>query len=110
MNKEQAKEWLPLIQAAVDGKALQLKVFAWVEGQLTINWIDVCGDIDFQISPSRLRIKPTPLKAWYRVALYKNGTVGLFTVGDDLESVTRATHFSQWLTKKVWYEMPEDES
>ncbi len=53
MNREQAKELLPIIQAFAEGKHIQLK-------DLTGNWIDV-NFINVEIcNPNYYRIKPEP--------------------------------------------------
>jgi hypothetical protein len=49
MNKQNAKEYLPLVQALADGKTIQLKInHCW-------------EDLD---CPTQFRIKPEPRRAW----------------------------------------------
>ena len=53
MNRQQAKDMLPIIQALAEGKHIQLK-------DLTGNWIDV-NFINVEIcNPNYYRIKPEP--------------------------------------------------
>ena len=54
MNKDNAKDYLPLVQALAEGKVLQYFPDGW-EG-----WID-CDDVNFCIDASKFRIKPEPL-------------------------------------------------
>lgn len=53
MNRKQAKELLPIIQAFAEGKTIQY----YYEGE---GWIDVSPDraVDFSNNPSKYRIKP----------------------------------------------------
>lgn len=52
MNRKQAKELLPIIQAFAEGKIVQFKsAFG--------NWTD-CDDVLFNYSPKDYRIKPEP--------------------------------------------------
>lgn len=58
MNQEQAKAWLPLIQAAAEGKTLQrLKI---KQGTFETVWCDIEDDLNFTFlnDMSRIRIKP----------------------------------------------------
>lgn len=52
MNREQAKELLPIIQAFAEGKTIQV--------QEDIDWCYLGNDADFNLNPSRYRIKPSP--------------------------------------------------
>lgn len=52
MNREQAKELLPIIQAFADGKTVQFK-------NSFEDWID-CDNIMFNRPPKDYRIKPEP--------------------------------------------------
>ena len=113
MNQNQAKEWLPLIQAAAEGKTLQLKVFEWVEGQLVVDWVETYGDVDFQTSPSRWRIKPDPKKQWYRMALIKDASgfrVSAINSDDGGKIAEKTNVFHSWLTDWIEYELPEGEA
>lgn len=52
MNRQQAKELLPIIQAFAEGKTIQV--------QEDIDWRYLGDEIDFNFSPQRYRIKPDP--------------------------------------------------
>ena len=59
MNRERAKELLPIIQAFAEGKTVQAKKLAG-EG-----WIDINNFIDFFDADEReWRIKPEPREFW----------------------------------------------
>lgn len=52
MNKFDAKDYLPLVQALVDGKTIQYKLGenSWSTG----------GEVDFTLPANQYRIKPEP--------------------------------------------------
>lgn len=52
MTRENAKELLPIIQAFAEGKTIQV--------QEDIDWCYLGNDADFNLNPSRYRIKPEP--------------------------------------------------
>lgn len=52
MNREQAKELLPIIQAFAEGKTIQIRE--------DIDWCYLGNEADFNLSPQRYRIKPEP--------------------------------------------------
>lgn len=52
MTRENAKELLPIIQAFAEGKTIQV--------QEDIDWCYLGNDADFNLNPSRYRIKPSP--------------------------------------------------
>lgn len=52
MNREQAKELLPIIQAFAEGKTIQVRE--------DIDWCYLGNETDFNLSPQRYRIKPEP--------------------------------------------------
>lgn len=52
MNRQQAKELLPIIQAFAEGKTIQV--------QEDINWCYLGNNADFNLSPQRYRIKAEP--------------------------------------------------
>lgn len=58
MNKENAKDYLPLVQALANGKVIQVEV----DGK----WIDMKGELHFSAIPSDYRIKPEPREIWVR--------------------------------------------
>lgn len=57
MNRIQAKQLLPIIQAYAEGKTIQVKIQGDSKG--TEEWQDVIN-LDFDIIPSCYRIKPEP--------------------------------------------------
>ena len=50
MNKENAQEFLPLVQALAHGKTLQIDGLA--------GWVDLSEEINFEFDPKDYRIKP----------------------------------------------------
>ena len=52
MNRQQAKELLPIIQAFAEGKTIQV--------QEDIDWCYLGNNADFNLSPQRYRIKTEP--------------------------------------------------
>lgn len=52
MNREQAKELLPIIQAFAEGKTILV--------QDGIDWCYLSNESDFNLNPQRYRIKPEP--------------------------------------------------
>lgn len=65
MNKDNAKDYLPLVQALAEGKVIQVTMDA---GR---SWKDV-DSTDFAMSPNWYRIKPEPREVW--VTFNANGT------------------------------------
>lgn len=57
MNKNNAKDYLPLVQALAEGKTLQVK--RWRSGA----WEDR-DEVLFCTSPENFRIKPEPIERW----------------------------------------------
>ena len=57
MNKDNAKDYLPLVQALADGKVIQGRLF------ILNPWKD-CAHPDFTMDPSNYRIKPEPREIW----------------------------------------------
>lgn len=53
MNREQAKELLPIIQAFAEGKTILV--------QEDIDWRYLGNESDFNLNPQRYRIKPEPM-------------------------------------------------
>ncbi len=64
MNKDNAKDYLHLVQALVEGKTVQYRLLGgkWSTG----------GDFDFSLPPDQYRIKPEPREIW--VNEYPSGT------------------------------------
>ena len=57
MNRERAKELLPIIQAFADGKTIQAKKIA------STGWIDVDNYLDVS-TDHEWRVKPEPREFW----------------------------------------------
>ena len=60
MTKETVKEFLPLVQALVEGKTIQFKA--------SDEWTD-CADTSFAYPASFYRIKPEP-KEWFEARMH----------------------------------------
>ena len=56
MNKDNAKDYLPLVQALAEGKTIQYN-------SLDTGWMEPI-DISFSRTPENYRIKPEPLECW----------------------------------------------
>lgn len=54
MTREEAKEWLPIIQAWAEGKTIQYQIN---QGS---RWTDIINDLCTSNPPSNYRIKPEP--------------------------------------------------
>lgn len=80
MNKNNAKEYLPLVQALAEGKTLQVNRMG--EGNPP-KWLDLTshdGEVQFSCEPKFYRVKPEPRRYW-RV-LTKDGAI---VVGSELK-------------------------
>lgn len=118
MNKEQAKAWLPLIQAVAEGKTIQERNM----GIGLIYWRDIHSLTPelMKYEPHYFRIKPEPKKQWYRVALLKNREGTFFTLNADSSEPYKEPEkafieeygkdFVGWLTDRIEYELPEGEA
>lgn len=102
MNKDTAKDYLPLVQALAEGKTIQYKL---EDGE----WADVPQPI-FNEEVSSYRIKPEPKKQWYRVALFKDGSTD--TADNLMHEVILKDHknFVRWLTYRIEYILPEGDA
>ncbi len=56
MNREQAKELCPIVQAFGEGKTIQNNLHSHVEEE----WMDGGDDMEFNMPPENYRIKPEP--------------------------------------------------
>lgn len=105
MNKDNAREYLPLVQALAEGKTIQ-ELYYPEKGEES--WVCVGNDCSFFRPPHCYRIKPEPVKGWYRVALLGVG-VGQYTYTvEDEESeeyVGGGIDFVRWLTDRIEYEV-----
>lgn len=112
MNKDTAKDYLPLVQALAEGKTIQV-----------INsdgsWTDLINFVMME-DASKYRIKPEPKKQWCRMYLVK-GVIG--NTGEcfysaialnghirELEDVEKSPIFVRWLTDRIEYTLPEGDA
>lgn len=96
MNKENAKDFLPLVQALANGKTIQ--------GNHKIDgWSDLENVKFDDNNTSNYRVKPEPVKQWYRVAEF-SGMGCIIVENADAETTTsRAIRFIRWLTDRIYY-------
>lgn len=101
MNKDNAKDYLPLVQALAEGKTLQYVVLG--------KWFDLQDENLEHFRPAALRIKPEPVKGWYRVARFRQvpGLSHMALVQTERgESLTMGQpDFVEWLTDRIEYEV-----
>lgn len=85
MNKDNAKDYLPLVQALADGKTIQFRNYLG-------EWSDV-QEVSFTAANSRYRIKPEPIERW-GVA----NEVGRFvtTYDDESQAKRRVAGLARW--------------
>lgn len=111
MNQEQAKAWLPLIQAVAEGKTIQtLKL-----GMNGISWGD-CGlylgyDEMARLDPKCFRIKPEQKKQTYRVALKRTDNIFYPIIAEQPHEeavIQTGSNFVEWLTDRIEYTLPEE--
>ena len=103
MNKDTAKDYLPLVQALAEGKTIQK--FSDGDG-----WEDVRSP-SFE-SPAKLyRIKPEPKKGWYRVGLFSHqlgcNPLGIVQCDSEEQRYEECRQFVRWLTDRIEYTLPE---
>jgi len=99
MNEDNARDYLPLVQALAEGKTIQL--FSDGDG-----WEDIRSPI-FDRPAKLYRIKPEP--KWIRLGLFEQGTI----VVEDCESEKRCARnpiFVRWLTDRIEYTLPEGDA
>lgn len=63
MNKNNAKDYLPFVQALVEGKTIQVNVGECTERGFVDKWVDAMSELSFVGKPSQYRIKPEPVWA-----------------------------------------------
>lgn len=61
MNKDNAKDYLPLVQALSEGKVIQYK---FQKSDNSYAWIDLESIVDFCTPAEFYRIKPEPREIW----------------------------------------------
>lgn len=85
MNKSNARDYLPLVQAMAEGKVIQ----EWSYGEACEKvWTDV-DIVECSGKPSRYRIKPEPREIW--VNHYNEG-LKLYQVCDSPQEASRCAH------------------
>ena len=116
MNKENAKEYLPLVQALAEGKTIQ-------SGQIggsDRHWVDNLN-VEFSNPPAFYRIKPEPKKDWARLALLKDEKEyfsgrAYKDMGESEDEIIKGledlycAHFIRWLTDRIEYTLPEGDA
>ena len=99
INKNNAIECILKLQALLDGKTLQFNDCG--------HWYDVSASAA-SIDPSdllKMRIKPEPKTAWYRVAETNFGPITANSKEDEI--IMQASGFKRWLTDRITYEVTE---
>ena len=86
MNKDNAKDYLPLVQALSEGKVIQYK---YQKSDKSYAWIDLESAVDFCMPADRYRIKPEPREI--SVNHYNEG-LKLDHVCDSLQEAIRRSH------------------
>lgn len=66
MNKDNAKDYLPLVQALAEGKVVQINT---ADG-----WEDLTAEISLCFAPDQYRIKPEPRELWVVIDNDNDGT------------------------------------
>lgn len=112
MNKDNARDYLPLVQALAEGKTLQKRITGFSEDR----WEDVINAI-FSEPESYYRIKPELKKQSYRVGLFKDDEGIFFTYSVDeiinfhvYEAYETKKTFVRWLTDRIEYTLPEGDA
>lgn len=102
MNKDNAKEYLPLVQALAEGKTIQYQPLG--ENLCTSRypkgiWSDIIGEVNFIYEAKFYRIKPQPieLEFWYK------DTAGAYcpTHSEDEESYWTSRGYRKIKVKEV---------
>lgn len=98
MNKENAKEFLPLVQALIAGKTIQYC------SRIDDQWKDVL-EVSFSSERARYRIKPERIKKkmWYHPG--SNITTGLYPVAANAFTHENWTE-SGWKIVEVEFDAP----
>jgi len=103
MNKDNARDYLPLVQALAEGKTIEFL-------NSNAQWED-CEYPSFNQMPVRYRIKPEPKKIHLNIAFHKDksGYWCRLVTGNtvtDLARVEQSDSFVKWLDH-LEYELPE---
>lgn len=92
MNKDNAKYYLPLLQALAEGRTLQHAGPKW-------EWVDLADEVSFNYSPNCYRIKPEPKEIW--VVEHNGGLFDEFTTKAEAEHLSVACHSRLALYREV---------
>lgn len=82
MNKYNAHEYLPLVQALADGKTIQIKTTEWED-------FEEYENIKFDEDPSLYRVKPKPRT----FEVYRHKSLGTMITTDHYEANNYAERF-----------------
>lgn len=99
MNKDNAKDYLPLVQAVADGKTIQ----SHVDGG---RWMDHNGEVNFTLPPCRYRIKPEPREVW--VNIYSDGQLGRAYATKEQANAVKLSHPCKKVKCAKFVEVMED--
>jgi hypothetical protein len=77
MNQQNAREYMPLVQALANGLIIQEDFFG--------EWSDLSDEISFNMKPEFYRIKPEP-RRWSMVRCLNNGYIYQDTGTDGFDS------------------------
>lgn len=92
MNREEAKQLLPIIQAFADGKRAE---FLRSDGE----WVELKGEPDFSFPPDRYRIKTEPEVIW--VNKFKGGDIYKYITEEEARHGTEGNeHLYEYIAKK----------
>lgn len=95
MNRDEAKQLLPIIQAFAEGKETQFY------SEVSEQWEPV-HNVDFSYPPKRYRIKPHTEKVTYRFGLYRSTidkTVHIIAAhhAADVREIESWPYFIRWI-------------
>ena len=118
MNKDNARDYLPLVQALAEGKTIQVKIHD-LQGNF-LCWEDE-DNLNFKVPPYHYRIKPEPKKDWARLALLKDDKEYFSgradkDMGSSEDEIIKGledlycAHFVRWLTDRIEYTLPEGDA
>lgn len=85
MNKDNAKDYLPLVQALADGKTIQR------DFGTGIGWEDT-EDPSFIYGPGCYRVKPEPRERWVVEYTAKSGSLRMWVYETETEARETASH------------------
>lgn len=98
MNKNNAKDYLPFVQALGDGKKLQI--------QTSRGWADLDGNVAFGGPPEKYRIKPEPREVW--INIYSDGQLGRAYATKEQANAVKLSHPCKKVKCAKFVEVMED--